>query len=96
MWRIFDMPKLKIGEKYSPKPPKIDWLWAAVLERKMVMRYDLKDMADIAGVNYDTMRRLITKSPWDWPNHIRKRVAEKLGIKIIQSVDGVPLEDDEL
>ena len=90
------MPKTKLGEKYSPKPPKIDWLWAAVLERKMVMRYDLKDMAAIAGVNYNAMRHLITKSPWDWPNDIRNKVVDKLGIKIVQSVDGAPDMEDTL
>lgn len=84
------MPKTKLGAKFSPKPPEIDWLWAAVLERKMVMRYDLREMAAIAGVSYDLMRKYIGMSPWDWPNDVRKKVVTKLGIPVVQSVKGAP------
>jgi hypothetical protein len=42
------------------------------------------------------MRHLITKSPWDWPNDIRNKVVDKLGIKIVQSVDGAPDMEDSL
>lgn len=88
------MPRTKIGEKYSPKPPPIDWLWAAVLERKMVLRYDLQQMADIAGVTYATMRRYIGISPWEWSDSARNNICRRFGIKIVRSVDGAPVEDE--
>ena len=51
------MPKINYIKQAQRKPPEIDWLWAAVLERKMVYGHDLKTLAGIAGVSYDTMRR---------------------------------------
>jgi len=89
------MPKTKIGEKYSPKPPPIDWLWAAVLERKKVLRYDLKQMAEIAGVTYATMRRYIGISPWQWNDSARNNVCRRFGIKTVRRVEGAPWEEDE-
>lgn len=77
-------PKFK-GKRKSDAPP-IDWLWAAVLERKMVYGYDLKKMADIACVAYPTMREYITKSPWSWSADARNRVCHEFGIEPVQSV----------
>lgn len=71
-------------------PPKIDWLWAAVLERKMVFGYDLKDMANIAGVSYEKMRRFINMSPWTWPDNVRETVLQEFGIRVIREVEGQP------
>lgn len=84
------MPKTKLGTKYSMQSPEIDWLWAAVLERKMVHRYDLRDMARIAGVTYETMRRLIGMSPWDWPRDVRDRVVNEFKIQTYRGVIGCP------
>lgn len=89
------MPRTKIGEKYSPKPPPIDWLWAAVLERKTVLGYDLKQMADIAGVSYDKMRHWIRVSPWKWSDSARNNVCRRFGIKTVRRVEGAPWEEDE-
>ena len=61
--------------------PKIDWMWAAVLERKMVLGYDLQALADIAGVTYETMRHLIRQSPWEWKRDTRERLLKALGIR---------------
>ena len=72
---------------------KIDWLWAAILERKMVFGYDLKAMANIGGVSYEKMRRYITQSPWTWPDFVLERVINHFGIRIIRKVDGQPGEE---
>lgn len=89
------MPKSKLASIIEAKKrdaPPIDWLWAAILERKMVLGIDLKQMAEIAGVNYDTMRRMITKSPWEWSADARTRVCKEFGIRPIQTVQPAPDE----
>lgn len=73
------MPKTKFDKYANPAPP-VDWLWACILERKAVFGYDLKQMAKIAGVHYDTMRRYIRKSPWEWSPDARARVCKAFGI----------------
>jgi lambda repressor-like predicted transcriptional regulator len=78
--------------KQNQTPP-IDWLWAAVLERKMRFGIDLKELAKIAGVGYETMRRLITQSPWEWGEDARTKVCKALGIKPIQTVQFAPPDD---
>lgn len=74
------MPKVKLM-RYEMEVPPIDWLLAAVLERKTVLGYDLKKMADVAGVTYDTMRRYIRQSPWTWTPDARARVCAEFGLK---------------
>ena len=71
------MPKVKKKE-----PPPIDWLWAVVLERKAASGMTLKEMADLAGVSYPTMRNYSLKSPWDWPRPMRERLCKSFGINI--------------
>ena len=78
------MPKIK--PSYCSKKPPIDWLWAAVLERKIVFGYDLKMMAKAGGVSYDTMRRYIRVSPWEWSASVRKRICDEFGISTKVSV----------
>ena len=86
------MPKVKLAEISRRGTPPIDWLWAAVLERKMVYHYDLREMAQIAGVSYETMRRYIKISPWEWGKTTREKMCKGLGIKLIETVDGSPIE----
>ena len=74
------MPRSKF-DKYARPVPPIDWLWAAVLERKMVLGYDLQALADIAGVTYETMRHFIRQSPWEWKRDTRERLLKALGIR---------------
>jgi hypothetical protein len=74
------MPKTKLGEKYSHKDPPIDWLWAAVLERKAAKNLDLKQLANMGGISYDTMRHYIRESPWNWPVKVRTGVCNGLGL----------------
>lgn len=76
------MPKTKLDKFSKREDQPIDWLWAAVLERKMVKNYDLKTLAKLVGISYEYMRLLIRKSPWDWPCAIRVNVCNALGLKI--------------
>ena len=85
------MPKTNLA-RYSPqKAPPVDWLWAAVLERKKVYGYDLKTMAKIAGISYELMRRYFIKSPWDWPRDVRERICKEFGINISFKPDGLSI-----
>ena len=84
------MPKVKLAEYARKKAPPVDWLWAAVLERKMVMRMDLKTMAKLAGVPYERMRKLIGVTPWDWPKDAREKVCDAFGLRPIRSVEAAP------
>ena len=87
------MPKTRLTAKYcKPQRPPIDWLRAAVLERQATLGYDLKRLSVVGGISYDYMRKLIRVSPWEWPEGVRFRICEELGLKTIQSVEGAPLE----
>ena len=85
------MPKSKLATsaKKAQMPP-IDWLLAAVLERKMVYGYDLKEMAKVAGISYETMRHYIKVSPWQWAEKARNRVCEHFGIELVQTARFAP------
>ena len=80
------MPNYKQKKITKKNAPPIDWLWAAVLERKMVYGLDLKIMSEICGVSYPTMRRYIGCSPWTWKPEARTKLCKALGITAIQSV----------
>ena len=85
------MPRTKLGEKYSAPP--IDKLKACVLERKMVLGLEYKDLADAAGISSVYMRKLMsTKSTDDWPNDVRKSVCRRCGLTIKTVVDVTNLE----
>ena len=81
------MPKSKFDKYANPTPP-ICWLHAAVLERAMVLHMSRKDLADLAGVSYETMRDYIRKSPWTWPTEPRERLCKALGIEIKRTIEG--------
>lgn len=84
------MPRVKLAKYAKKTAPPIDWLWAAVLERKMVLGYDLKTMADVAHIHYELMRRYINKSPWEWPDQVRDDICKEFGIKPVRYVEGAP------
>ena len=83
------MPKYAKKFNTNAAPP-IDWLWAAVLERKTVYGMDLVEMARIAGVEYGNMRQMINRSPWSWKREPRERICQHFGINIAvtPTVDG--------
>lgn len=86
------MPKLK-KPAYLERPP-IDWLWAAVLERKAVYGMDLETMAKYCGISYPQMRQYIRKSPWEWPRPVRERLCSVFGIKINLGPEYIKLIED--
>lgn len=86
------MPKTRF-DAFKKNAPPIDWLHAAILERKITYGYDLKKMAVVASVSYEYMRRLITLPPNRWPYGALTKVCEEFGIKMIPSVDGSTPEE---
>ena len=85
------MPKLRTYPRRREYPP-IDWLWAAILERKVVMGYDLKRMAEVANVSYGYMRRLINTPTRRWPYGALLHICDAFGIEVTPSADGRTLE----
>ena len=83
------MPRTKFDQ---PKYPEIDWLMAAILERKRVMRLEWKDIAlKAGGISGDSLRQLASKkAPEEWPKDVRVRVCKVLGIDVKMIVIGSP------
>ena len=73
------------------KAPPIDWLWAAVLERKAVYGLDLQELAQVAGVSYTMMRQYIRKSPLEWPRVVRERILSEFNLQVEMGIDCVKL-----
>lgn len=80
------MPRTKLDK---PKYPPIDWLMAAILERKKVMGLEWNDLADmVGGISGDYLRKLVSsKPPMKWPDDVRNKVCRKLGINIRMVVE---------
>ena len=80
------MPRTKLDK---PKYPPIDWLMAAILERKKVMGLEWGDIADmVGGISAEYLRKLASsKPPMKWPDDIRNKVCRKLGINIRMVVE---------
>ena len=70
------------------KAPPIDWIHAAILERRIAYGYDLHKMAAIAGVSYEYIRKFYNKRTSDWPQDALRNVCDAFGIKVIPVVDG--------
>lgn len=61
--------------------PQIDWLLAAILERKMHYHYEWSDIAAKAHVNPDVLRKYASqKHTSDWNSEMRRSVCRALGI----------------
>ena len=71
---------------------QIDWLLAAVLERKKALRLDYSDIAEmVGGISGDALRQLVArKAPEEWPKRIRDGVCKALGIEVKTIVVGSP------
>lgn len=80
------MPRTKLDK---PKYPPIDWLMAAILERKKVMGLEWGDIANmVGGISAEYLRKLASsKPPMKWPDDIRNKVCRKLGINIRMVVE---------
>lgn len=85
------MPRLRNSPRRIEHPP-IDWLWAAILERKIILGYDLKQMSEVANVSYGYMRRLINSPTRRWPYGALLHICDALGIEVTPSKDGRTLE----
>ena len=81
------VPKVNLSRYSQSKAPPIDWLWAAILERMKVRGYDLKRMAEIAGVSYEYMRRLINQPTNTWPYGALSNICTEFGIALVPTVD---------
>ena len=79
------MPKTLLAR--NTKPP-IDWVLAAILERKVVYGYDLKKMASIANIPYERMRKYATRQTSEWSADALYRICREFNIKIVPVVDG--------
>lgn len=63
------------------KQPQIDWLLAAILERKLKEKKDYSYLASKAHCTPDALRRMVsTKHTDDWNPEIRRSVCRALGI----------------
>ena len=76
------MPKTKLAEAFASKDPPIDWLWGSVLERCKVKHYDIKQLAEVAGISYESMRKYANTTPWAWPKPIRDKICAALVLNI--------------
>ena len=75
----------------KPEYPPIDWLMAAILERKKVMKLEWGDLGECCGMSSSAMRKMAcSKAPEDWPKAIREKVCRKLGIEAKMVVSGSP------
>lgn len=88
------MPKTRLDAFHKSADPPIDWLHAAVLERKAVKGLSLKQMAKIAGISYDAMRQYIRVSPWNWPFVVRKNVCNGLGLTFMIDPSTIKVEGE--
>lgn len=87
------MPRTKLDKFSKREAPQIDWLWAAILERKAVSGMDLKTLAKVAGVSYGSMRQYIRESPWRWPLTVRMNVCGAFGISFMIEPANIKLEE---
>lgn len=74
------MPKTKFDK---PKYPPVDKLKAVILERKLVMKLTYDDMANVAGVSPEYMRKMITvRHTDDWNPDARRKLCRFMGLNI--------------
>lgn len=78
--------------RYDLKNQEIDWLLAAILERKKALKLEWNDIAAKAGgITGDSLRQLSAKKPpEEWPKNVRDRVCKVLGIDVELVVRGSP------
>ena len=73
------MPRTNLSKS---KYPPINWLKAAILERKDVLNLTWEDIAKGAKIPVHSMRRYATQvQPQEWPEDIRRNVLRMLGIQ---------------
>ena len=60
----------------------VDWLRAIVLERMKTNGLDAKSLAILTGFKYDYVRKLMSVSPTEWPQSVKKKVFKALEIDV--------------
>lgn len=74
------MPKLRTNR---PKNPPVDWLKAAILERRVSMSVPNEVLCKAAMISEPYLRKLLTqKHTRDWPYDIKECICKELGITI--------------
>jgi len=85
---------IKIPRTVFDEPEDIDWLKAAVLERKLAKKLDWPDVAAKAKIPPDKLRKTVTnKHSDDWDRDLRTALCRALGIstKMVIQAKGVEL-----
>lgn len=82
------MPRTKFDK---PKYPPIDWVMAAILERKKTMKLEWADIANEVGMSPEGLRKLVAYKRSDqWPTYTLKKVCKALGIEYKSYLVGSP------
>lgn len=78
--------------RIEPTYPEINWLRAAIIDRKNSLNYTWDDLGDAVGMSGDNLKHLMHNNPdpWEWKRTLRERVCRVLGIEIKQFVVGSP------
>ena len=86
------MPKTGEKKKIEPTYPPINWLRAAMIDRKNQLKMSWDDIGEAVGTTGGALRQLMysTPDPWDWPQYTRQKVCRVLGVETRQYVVGSP------
>ena len=78
--------------KIEPKYPEINWLRAAIIDRKNSLNFTWDELGDAVGMSGDNLKHLMRNrpDPWEWNKTTREKVCRVLGIEIRQFVVGSP------
>ena len=86
------MPKMGAKPKIEPKYPEVNWLRAAIHDRKNMMKLTWDQLGEAVGTTGDALKHLMHNKPdpWDWPRYTRDKVCRVLGIQTNSYVVGSP------
>lgn len=72
--------------------PEINWLRAAIIDRKNSLHLSWDEIGEAVGTTGDSLKHLMYNkpNPWDWSSYTRSKVCRVLGIEVRQFVIGSP------
>lgn len=78
--------------KTEPTYPEINWLRAAILDRKASLHFTWDELGEAVGTTGDNLKHLMRNkpNPWDWSDKTRSTICRVLGIEIRRYVVGSP------
>ena len=78
--------------KSEPIYPEINWLRAAIIDRKSTLNFTWDELGEAVGMSGDALKHLMRNrpDPWEWKRSLRDKVCRVLGIEIKQFVVGSP------